>query len=98
MKKTTLILDWTDFLFETSHGVDTIPASFNCLWNSSDEIDILIAIASLFIDMQQNWGVKMSNIDWEVHSFDLNEKSCSEESHGNRPSTAAEVMLSSWSF
>ena len=98
MKKTTLILDWTDFLFETSHGVDTIPAPFNCLWNSSDGIDILIAVASLFIDTQQNWGVKMSNTDWEVHSFDLDEKSCSEESHGNWPSTAAEVTLSSWSF
>ena len=28
MKKTTLILDWTDFLFETSHGVDTIPGAW----------------------------------------------------------------------
>ena len=40
----------------------------------------------------------MSNTDLEEHSFDLNEKSCSEESHGNRPSTAAEVTLSSRSF
>lgn len=48
--------------------------------------------------MQENWGVKMSNTDLEEHSLDLNEKSCSEESHGNRPSTAAEVALLSWSF
>ena len=67
MKRTTLILHWTDFPFETSHGVDTTPASFNCLWNSSDEIDVLIALASLFIDTQQNGGVEMSNTDLEVH-------------------------------
>ena len=40
----------------------------------------------------------MSNTDLEERSFALSEKSRSEESHGNRPSTAAEVTLSSWSF
>lgn len=71
----TLFKQTNDFSLEASKDIAMISTLFKCLWSSSaNGASILATVALLYVHVQENSELKMSEINSKKQSFNLNQR------------------------
>lgn len=75
-EKIWTIIQFNWFSLEASKNSDVKRALFQCLWSSSPATgtSILTTVALLYVHVQENLELEMSEINLKEQSFDLNQR------------------------